>query len=125
MKKRRKKETSGFFKNAFLYFCFGMTIILSLILILSWVNICYLPVNTTGECVIARSIISMKYFLIFLILETIFSAVVTILYLLDGFRYNIKVYKFIGIANILLQPFVVLGIINVLGRLLGWRKNYL
>lgn len=118
MKKRRKKKTAGMFKDVFIYICFGLTILLNLILVLSWTNICYLPINTTGECVIARSIMSIDYFLIFLIFETIFSASVTILYLLDGFRDNIKVYKIIGIANILLQPFVMLGIINVLGRLI-------
>lgn len=124
MKKKRNKKPSGGFKDVFFYFCFGMTVMLSLILVLSWTNICYLPVNTTGECVIARSIMSIDHFFIFLIFETIFSAIVTVLYLLDGFRYNIKVYKIIGIANILLQPFVVVGIINVLGRLIWWRKDY-
>lgn len=118
MKKKRNKKPSGGFKDIFFYFCFGLTVALSLILVLSWANICYLPVNTTGECVIARSIVSIDYFLVFLIFETIFSVMVTVLYLLDGFRDNIKVYKTIGIANILLQPFVVVGIINVLGRLI-------
>lgn len=118
MKKRRKKKTTGGFKDIFLYFCFGLTILLTLILVLSWANICYLPVNTTGECVIARSIVSIDYFLVFLIFETIFSVMVTILYLLDGFRDKVKVYKIIGIANILFQPFVILGILNVLGRLI-------
>lgn len=117
-KSKKNKKTSVSFKDLFLYFSFGITVLLSLILILAWTNICYLPINTTGECVIARSIMSFDYYLIILIIETIFSVIVTILYLLDGFRENVKVYKIVGIANILLQPFVVLALMNILGRLM-------
>lgn len=84
-------------------------------LLLAFSNICYLPPNTTGECVIARSIMSFDYYLIFLIFETIFSAMVAILYLIDGFKYNIKKYKIICLLNILLQPFVFLLIIHLMG----------
>lgn len=116
MKKKKKKPCGGF-KDIFFYCIFGFTLLLSIILVLSWTNICYLPINTTGECVIARSIMSLDYFLVFLIFESIFSGIVTILYLIDGFRDNIKMYKIIGIANILLQPLIILGLINIVERL--------
>lgn len=110
----KNKKKLGKFKNLFLYLCFGMTLFLSILLLLSFFNICYLPVNTTGECVIPRSIVSLDYFLLFLVVETIFSIVVSILYLLDGFRYKIKLYKIMGVANILLQPFVVVALISII-----------
>lgn len=50
---------------------------------------------------------------------------ITILYLIDEFRDNIKMYKIIGIANILLQPLIIPGLINVVEKLIWWRIDYL
>lgn len=111
--RKNNSETNHHFKDIFLYICFGVTLFLSILIVLSSQNICYLPLNTTGECVIARSIMALDHYLLFLIVETVFSIVVTVLYLLDGVKQkNIK-YKIVGIANILLQPFVVLALIRI------------
>lgn len=103
------------FMKIFLYCCFILTVLLSMIILLSFFNICYLPINTTGECVIARSVLSFKFFIPFLLIESVFSIGVSALYLLDGFRYKIKIYKVLGIANLVFQPFVILFIIKIFG----------
>lgn len=121
--KRKAKEKKKYY-DYFLYFCFAITIFLSLTMFLALCNICYLPINTTGECVIARSIMSFDYYFIFLICETIFSIFITILYLIRGFHYKIKKYKIICILNILLQPLLVFFIIYILRWFYEEKNNY-
>lgn len=115
-KKRIKTETinNPFYKGG-LFCCLGVTIILDLVIFLSWQNICYLPINTTGECVLARSIISFDYFLPFLILEVIFSVMISILYLIDSFKYEMKMYKILSLINLVIQPYIMWLIIGIVG----------
>ncbi len=94
---------------------FLVTIFISINIFLEFTNICYLPINTTGECVIARSLMSNNIFLPFMIVECIINILITILYLIDGFKYNIKLNKILCLLNILLQPFVLMiGLMGVI-----------
>lgn len=117
MKKRKKRTNKKFtsFKDLFLYFIFGITLFLSINILLVFFNICYLPPNTTGECVIARSLLSFDYLFAFLLGYTIISVGVTSLYLLDGFKLKIKKYRIIGIINLILNPFIIVAVLNFLG----------
>lgn len=96
-----------------LYLTFSITIFLSINVLLSFLNICYLPPNTTGECVIAHSLMSNNVFIPFIVVETIVNMIVTILYFIDGIRYKIKLNNILCILNILLQPIVLIIILGV------------
>lgn len=99
-----------------LWALFCITMFLSINLFLALVNICYLPINTTGECVIARSLMSYEYFILFMLSECVINILITVLFLIDGFRYNIKLNKILCILNILLQPFfVMIVLLGVIG----------
>lgn len=99
-----------------LWTLFCITMFLSINIFLGFTNICYLPINTTGECAIARSLMSNNIFLPFMIVECIINILITILYLIDGFKYNIKLNKILCLLNILLQPFfVMIVLLGVIG----------
>lgn len=96
-----------------LYLTFAMTLFLSINVLLAFLNICYLPPNTTGECVIAHSLMSNNVFIPFIVVETIVNIIITILYLIDGIKYKIKLNNILCILNILLQPIVLIIIFGV------------
>lgn len=99
-----------------LWALFCITMFLSINLFLVFANICYLPINTTGECVIATSLMSYEYSLLFMLGECVINILITVLFLIDGFRYNIKLNKILCILNILLQPFfVMIVLLGVIG----------
>lgn len=116
-KKSKKVKDNKINKNQayLLYVCFAVTVFLSVNLLLAYSNICYLPLNTTGECVIVRSILPFEHYFLFQLFETIFSGLVTILFLIDGFKYKNKKYLIICFLNILLQPFVIIFILSLIG----------
>lgn len=94
-----------------LWVIFIFTIFLSVNVSLGFFNICYLPINTTGECVIAHSLMSNSIFLPFLIIESILNILITIIYFIDGIKYNIKLNCILCSLNILFQPLLVMFII--------------
>ena len=67
--------------------------------------------KTTGECVIARSLMSNSIFLPFLIIESILNILITIIYFIDGIKYKIKLNCILCSLNILFQPLLVMLII--------------
>lgn len=91
-----------------------INIILNLIIISAYTNICILPPSTINKCIIATNIISLKGFIPFLIIETILTIIIVTISLIKSFKYHKTKLKILSLLNIILNPTLILIIICTL-----------